>query len=85
MMDINSNCVAVCNELRNMGFDEYGVLSVIPDPILIDVLGHHVHDIDTEAEYLARIVDIHKHLLQHGYLETVESGYRLVGEDMAGD
>ena len=84
-MDINSNCAAVCTELRNMGFDEHGVLSTIPDPILIDVLCHHAQDDDTEAERLARIVAIHKHLLDHGYLEMAESGYRLTGEDIAGD
>ena len=82
MMDINSNCVAICTKLRNMGFDEHGVLSVIPDPLLIDVLGHHVQDDGTEAECLARIVSIHKHLLESGYLERVERGYRFTGKDM---
>jgi len=85
MMDINSNCVAICTKLRNMGFDEHGVLSVIPDPLLIDVLGHHIRDDGTYTECLARIVYTHKHLLDHGYLERVESGYRLTGEDMVGD
>ena len=84
MMDIHSNCVAICTDLRNMGFDEHGVLSVIPAPILIDVLGSRVQDTDTDAEYLARIVNTHKHLLDHGYLERVERGYRLTGDDIVG-
>ena len=84
MMDIHSNCVAICTDLRNMGFDEHGVLSTIPAPILIGVLGRRVQDTDTDAEYLARIVNTHKHLLDHGYLERVERGYRLTGDDMVG-
>ena len=80
--DTKTDCVAICTELRNAGFDEHGVLSTIPEPLLLDVLGHHVRNDGTYTECLARIVSIHRHLLDHGYLEKVDHGYRLTGEDM---
>ena len=80
--DTKTDCVVICTELRNAGFDEHGVLSTIPEPLLLDVLGHHVRNDGTYTECLARIVGIHRHLLDHGYLERVERGYRLTGEDM---
>jgi len=80
--DTKTDCVAICTELRNAGFDEHGVLSTIPEPLLLDVLGHHVRNDGTYTECLARIVVMHRHLLDHGYLEKVDHGYRLTGEDM---
>jgi len=81
-MDIKTNCAAICTELRNMGFDEDGVLSVIPEPMLLDVLDHHVQDDGSYTKFLVRIVCLHRHLLTLRYLEKVNHGYRLTGEDM---
>jgi len=81
-MDITTDCAAICTKLRNMGFDEHGVLSTIPAPILLDVLGRHVQDDGSYTKFLVRTVCLHRHLLDHGYLERVERGYRLTGKDM---
>ena len=81
-MDTKTDCEAICTELRNAGFDEHGVLSTIPETILIDVMLHHDWRISTRAEYFSRLLVVYNHLIDHGYLEKVERGYRLTGEDI---
>ncbi|OYT62413.1 hypothetical protein B6U67_04465 [Methanosarcinales archaeon ex4484_138] len=81
-MDTTTACEAICTELRNTGFDEHGVLSTIPEAILIDVMLRHDWHASTRAEYFSRILVVYNHLLDHGYLEKVERGYRLTGEDI---
>jgi len=57
-----------------MGFDEYGVLSIIPDSLLLDVARRW--NMSIQGEHLS------KHLLDYNYLERVEGGYRLTGADL---
>jgi len=73
-MGINTNCAAICTKLRNMGFDEHGILSIIPDSILFDVVRRW--NFNTQEKHLS------KHLLDYNYLERVEGGYRLTGADL---
>jgi len=73
-MDIKTNCAAICTKLRNMGFDEHGILSIIPDSILLDVVRRW--NFNTQEKHLS------KHLLDYNYLERVEGGYRLTGADL---
>jgi len=80
--DTKTDCVAICTELRNAGFDEHGVLSTIPEPLLLDMLGYYVQDDASYTKFLVRIVRLHRHLIDHGYLEKVDHGYRLTGEDL---
>ena len=74
MPEIRTNCAIICTHLRNMGFDEDGVISIIPESLLIDVV--------RRWEFTTQADDLSKHLLDYRYLERVESGYRLTGEDM---
>ena len=74
MHEIRTNCTIICTHLRNMGFDEVGMLSVVPESLLIDVTRRW--DLAVQADALP------KHLLDYGYLERVERGYRLTGEDL---
>ena len=64
MHEIRSNCAAICTKLRNMGFDEYGVLSTIPDSLLLDVVRRW--NFNTQEKHLS------KHLLDYNYLERAE-------------
>jgi len=73
-MDIQTNCVVICTHLRNMGFDEDGVLSVIPENLLLNAV--------RRWDFAAQTDDLPKHLLEYGYLERVERGYLLTGEDL---
>ena len=73
-MDTKINCVIICTHLRNMGFDEHGILSIIPDSILLDVVRRW--NFNTQEKHLS------KHLLDYNYLERVEGGYRLTGDDL---
>jgi len=73
-MDIKTNCAAICTKLRNMGFDEHGILSIIPDSILLDVVRRW--NFNTQEKHLS------KHLLDYNYLERAEGGYRLTGADL---
>jgi len=73
-MDTETNCVIICTHLRNMGFDEYGVLSIIPDSLLLDVVRRW--NFNPQEKHLS------KHLLDYNYLERVEGGYRLTGADL---
>jgi len=80
--DTKADCAAICTELRNAGFGEHGVLSTIPEGILIDVMLRHDWHTSTRAEYFSKILVVYNHLIDHKYLERVERGYRLTGEDI---
>jgi|GEM_PF-1253227 len=80
--DTKTDCVAICTELRNAGFDEHGVLSTIPEAILIDVMLRRNWHTSTRAEYFSRILVVYNHLIDHKYLEKVDHGYRLTGADL---
>lgn len=77
-MSVVNNCIAVCGELRKMGFGEKGMTSVIPELSLLNAIRKQRWSMETQARYLS------KYLLEYGYLEKVENGYQLTGEDLVG-
>ena len=70
-MIVRDNCCLVCTELRRSGYDEEGILSVIPHKVLIRT----IHNLGLNEE------EVVEYLLTYEYLEKTENGYQFTGED----
>ena len=77
-MTVKNNCVKICAELRRRGFDETSeTTSIIPE----DAVNNAAHKMKwakiTRLRYLGKT----GFLVEYGYLEIAEGGFKLTGED----
>jgi len=68
---MKDNCQMICTELRRLGYDEEGILSVVPHKTLIRIIREQGLDEEEIVEYL----------LSYEYLEKTADGYQFTGED----
>lgn len=68
---MRDNCQIICTKLRRLGYDEEGILSVVPHRTLIRMI----------REQGLNEEEIVKYLLSYEYLEETVDGYRFTGED----
>lgn len=79
-MTVSTTCKNFCRELRKIGIEEEGMMSVIPESLMNATAVVLRWSDQTRQRYLGRSGN----LVRFGYLVIVEGGYGLTGEDLNG-